>query len=121
MSSSTIVVLAVVVIAVLAILFIATAGARRDRTSAMSLRREARRKDPANPALAGDELPGREWERNAVLERRGGDVVPVSASPAPIAEFVPPGADTLAVSRRQFLNRGAATLMGVGLATFGAA
>ena len=81
MSSSTIVVLAVVVIAVLAILFIATAGARRDRTSAMSLRREARRKDTANPALAGDELTGREWERNAVLERRGGDVVPVSASP----------------------------------------
>ena len=121
MSSSTIIVLAVVALAVLAILFLATAGARRDRTAAINLRREARRRDKANPALGGDgELTGRAYERNAMLERRGGEVVPVSATPAPVAEFVPPDPETLAVTRRQFLNRGAVTLMGLGLAAFGA-
>jgi cytochrome b6-f complex iron-sulfur subunit len=122
MSNATIFVLVAVALGVLAILFIATAGARRDRTAAISLRREARRRDRSNPALANEEgLRGRAYERNAMLERRGGEVVPVSATPAPMAEFVPPDAETLAVTRRQFLNRGAATLMGLSLASFGAA
>ena len=34
---------------------------------------------------------------------------------------MPPDADTIAVTRRQFLNRGSATLMGLGLASFGGA
>ena len=120
MSTTTVVILVVVGIAVAAILFLATAGARRDRTAATSLRREARRKDKSNPALSGDAAPtGREVERNAVLERRGTEVVPVPAEPAPIAEFVPPDAEVIAVTRRQFLNRGSATLMGLGLAAFG--
>ncbi|MEY2474534.1 MAG: cytochrome b6-f complex iron-sulfur subunit [Actinomycetota bacterium] len=122
MNSSTIVILAAVGLGILAILFVATAGARRDRTAAIGLRREARRKDKANPALSSDEaLRGRAYERNAMLERRGAEVVPVSATPAPVAEFVPPDSETLAVTRRQFLNRGAATLMGLSLASFGAA
>jgi cytochrome b6-f complex iron-sulfur subunit len=121
MSSNTVIVLAVVGLAVLAILFLATAGARRDRTAAIRLRGEARRKDKANPLLTGDtELTGRAYERSAMLERRGADVVPVSAEPAPLAEFVPPDPETLAVTRRQFLNRGAVTLMGLGLAGFAA-
>ena len=121
MSSSTIVVLAAVGLAVLAVLFVATAGARRDRVAAMRLRGEARRSDKANPALAGDAtLSGRAYERNAMLERRGGEVVPDSAEPAPVAAFVPPDPETLAVTRRQFLNRGAVTLMGLGLAGFAA-
>ncbi|MEY2469346.1 MAG: cytochrome b6-f complex iron-sulfur subunit [Actinomycetota bacterium] len=121
MSSSTIVVLAAVGLAVLAVLFVATAGARRDRVAAIRLRGEARRKDKTNPALAGDEtLSGRAYERNAMLERSGTDVVTVSAAPAPVAEFVPPEPEALAVTRRQFLNRGAVTLMGLGLAGFAA-
>jgi cytochrome b6-f complex iron-sulfur subunit len=119
MSNSTVFVLVGVAIAVLAILFVATAGARRDRTAATSLRREARRRDRTNPALAADEsLRGRAYERSAMLERRGGEVVPVSATPAPVAEFVPPDPETLAVTRRQFLNRGMSTLMGLGLGGF---
>jgi cytochrome b6-f complex iron-sulfur subunit len=122
MSSNTIIVLAAVAIGVLAILFVATAGARRDRSAAMALRREARRSDKTNPALAEAELSGRDYERHAMLERRGGEVVPVSvAAPAPVQEFVPPDPETVAVTRRQFLNRGAATLMGISLASFGAA
>ncbi len=121
MTSSTILVLAAVGLAVLAVLFVATAGARRDRTAAIGLRREARRKDKQNPVLTGEEgLVGRAYERNAMLERRGADVVPVSAEPAPVAEFVPPDPEALAVTRRQFLNRGAATLMGLGIAGFAA-
>jgi cytochrome b6-f complex iron-sulfur subunit len=121
MSNSTIIVLVLVALGILVVIFLATAGARRDRTAATGLRREARKKDKINPALSGDELTGRAYERNAMLERRGGEVVPVAATPAPIAEFVPPDPETLAVTRRQFLNRGAATLMGLGLAGFGAA
>ncbi len=121
MSSNTIIVLAVVGLAVLAILFLGTAGARRDRASAMNLRREARKKDKQNPALSGDGgLVGRAYERNAMLERRGTEVVAVSAEPAPVVEFVPPDPEALAVTRRQFLNRGAVTLMGLGLAGFAA-
>ena len=110
MSTSTIVILAVVGLAVLAVLFVATAGARRDRTAAIGLRGEARRKDKANPALAGDAvLSGRavRAQRGARAPRRRGR--PVSAEPAPVAEFVPPDPEALAVTRRQFLNRGAAT------------
>jgi cytochrome b6-f complex iron-sulfur subunit len=122
MDKSTIVILVAVAIGVLAVLFVATAGARRDRTSAMNLRREARKADKANVALSSEGgLSGREVERNAVLARRGADVVPVKAEPAPVAAWVPPDAETIAVSRRQFLNRGSATLMGLGLATFGGA
>ncbi len=121
MSNSTILVLAAVGLGVLAILFVATAGARRDRMAATRLRGEARRKDKTNPALAGDAaLGGRAYERSAMLERRGAEVVPVSAEPAPLAPFVPPDPETLAVTRRQFLNRGAATLMGLSLAGFAA-
>jgi cytochrome b6-f complex iron-sulfur subunit len=120
MSNSTVYVLIGVALAVLAIVFAATAGAGRDRAAAIRLRREARRKDKTNPVLAQDELSGRAYERSAMLERRGADVVPVAAGPAPVAEFVPPDPDTLAVTRRQFLNRGAATLMGLGLAGFAA-
>lgn len=121
MNTSTIVILAVVVIGVLAVLFVATAGARRDRSSATSLRREARKSDRGNPLEGGGSATGRDYERNAVLSRTGGEVVPVAAAPAPLAAFVPPDEETIAVSRRQFLNRGAATLMGLGLASFGAA
>ena len=121
MSSSTILVLAAVGLAVLAVLFVATAGALRDRGTVTRLRGEARRKDKTNPALSGDAaLSGRAYERNAMLERRGGEAVAVIAAPAPIAEFVPPEPEALAVSRRQFLNRGAVTLMGLGLAGFAA-
>ncbi|MEY2397922.1 MAG: cytochrome b6-f complex iron-sulfur subunit, partial [Actinomycetota bacterium] len=113
---------AAVALGVLAILFFATAGAGRDRAAAMSLRREARKKDTPNPALSGDTaLSGRDVERNAMLARRGTELVTVSAAPAPIAEFVPPDPETIAVTRRQFLNRGSATLMGLGLASFGGA
>ncbi|MBA2609616.1 MAG: Rieske 2Fe-2S domain-containing protein [Actinobacteria bacterium] len=124
MSSTTIIVLALVALAVLAILFFATAGAGRDRAAAINLRREARKKDKANPALTGEggAVTGREVERNAKLERRGsGELVSVSAEAAPPAPFIPPDPDVIAVTRRQFLNRGSATLMGISLATFGAA
>ncbi|MDP1792604.1 MAG: Rieske 2Fe-2S domain-containing protein [Acidimicrobiales bacterium] len=121
MNTSTIVILVAVGLAVLAVLFVATAGARRDRNSATSLRREARKSDRGNPLEAGDGLSGRDVERNAVLSRRGADIVPVPAEPAPVAAFVPPDEDTIAVTRRQFLNRGMGTLIGLVLGGFGAA
>lgn len=121
MNTSTLVILFAVGLAVLAVLFVATAGARRDRKSATSLRREARKADRGNPLETNGGLSGREVERNAVLARRGTEVVPVAAAPAPPAPFVPPDDDTIAVTRRQFLNRSMGSLMGLGLASFGGA
>jgi len=122
MSTNTVVILAAVGLAVLAVAFVATAGARRDRNAAVALSREARRKDRGNAALGGDDAPsGREIERNAVLARTGtGNAIAVAAEPPPPAPYIPPDPETIAVTRRQFLNRGSVTLMGLGLSGFGA-
>ncbi|MGH9119870.1 MAG: ubiquinol-cytochrome c reductase iron-sulfur subunit, partial [Acidimicrobiales bacterium] len=64
---------------------------------------------------------GREVERAAVRARQppaGRQVVKAEA--APPAPFVPPDADTLGVTRRQFLNRSIVAAMSFSLAAFGA-
>ena len=115
--------IAIAVIAVLAVLFVVTNLARRDRASAVGeLNRETRQRDRGSEALAGEAAPtGREVERAASLEWRGetpgAELAPrESAPPAPRAPLDPEVVD---VTRRQFLNRGIATLFGVGLAGFG--
>ena len=121
---STALVIAIVVVVALAILFVATTAARRDRATAMRGVREARRKDRGHEAveeLGADTPTARDVERAAVLERRGGTAVAVPATPAPPAPRAPMDEDTLGVTRRQFFNRGIVTMMGVSLGGFGAA
>ncbi|TML38223.1 MAG: Rieske 2Fe-2S domain-containing protein [Actinobacteria bacterium] len=129
MSTSSVVLIAVAVVLVLGLLFIATTAARRDRAAAEgALSRETRRRDRGNPLLDEAEaepaqvVTGRQVERAAVLARQeqGGALV---TAPAPAPPAVPAYLDeeTLAVTRRQFLNRGIVTLMSVSLASFGAA
>jgi cytochrome b6-f complex iron-sulfur subunit len=121
---STALVIAIVVVVALAILFVATTASRRDRATAMRGVREARRKDRSLEAIEeieGDTPTARDVERAAVLERRGGSVVPVDATPAPVAPRAPMDEDALGVTRRQFLNRGVGTMFGVSLGAFGAA
>jgi cytochrome b6-f complex iron-sulfur subunit len=118
----SVVVVAVVVVLALAILFVATTATRRDRVAAMRGVREARRRDRGNP-LEVDErlLTGRDVERAAVLERRGGSAVPVPATPAPPAPRTYLDEEALGVTRRQFFNRGIVAMFGLGLGGFGAA
>jgi cytochrome b6-f complex iron-sulfur subunit len=63
-------------------------------------------------------VTGREVERAAVAERSTALEPARSAAPAP---WSPPDAETLGFTRRQFFNRSAVTLMGVGLSGFGVA
>jgi cytochrome b6-f complex iron-sulfur subunit len=119
---NTALVIAIVVAVALAVLFVATTAARRDRIAAMRGVREARRKDVGNPLEAEEGVPtGRAVERAAVLERRGGSAVAVPATPAPPARFAPVDEETIDVTRRQFFNRGIVAMFGLGLGGFGAA
>jgi cytochrome b6-f complex iron-sulfur subunit len=61
-----------------------------------------------------------EVEQAVQLARRGGELVPV-AEPTPPAPFVPPDAEALGVSRRQFLNRSIIGGFILGLSGFGVA
>lgn len=111
------VLLIAVVIVVLAALFLVVTS-RRDRDEATGARRRA----PA-PSAGAEEAPavrGRDVERAASLERRGGAVVmvPGGAPPAPRAPLDP---EALSVTRRQFFNRSIVGFFTLGLSGFGAA
>ncbi|HUQ39097.1 MAG TPA: Rieske 2Fe-2S domain-containing protein [Acidimicrobiales bacterium] len=126
MDTSTVLVIAVGAVVVLAALFLFTSSARRDRAAATGgLTRETRKRDrgrDAAPGLPdGDEGPsGRAVERAAVLERRQAGVAMVPASPAPPPAPVVADEATIGVSRRAFLNRGIVGAFVLGLSGFGA-
>jgi cytochrome b6-f complex iron-sulfur subunit len=115
---------AFVVLALLALLFLATTMSRRDGKRAIGfLNRETRQRDKGNPLDQRREtapISGRDLERAAVLERRGGALVPVEAPPPPVAA-APPDLEAIDVTRRQFLNRGLVALMGLSVGGFTAA
>lgn len=121
---SLIVVLAVVALAVLAI--VAIFAARRSREAGRatgSLTRETRSRDrkarKEQAQVVAAVTTGRDVERAAVLERKGGALVPVAES-APPQPWVPPDPEQIGVSRRQFLNRSIVSFFALGLAGFGA-
>jgi cytochrome b6-f complex iron-sulfur subunit len=121
---STALVIGIVVIGVLALLFVFSTLSRRDERKAVGfLDRETRGRDKGNPLERSPEtaaLTGRDIERAAVLQRRGGELVPVEAAPPPVPA-APPDPEAIAVTRRQFLNRNLVALMGLSTATFAAA
>ena len=112
--------IAVVLLVVLAAVVLVSASKRRDR-SAAGLSRETRKRDRANPVLAGQSSSaptGREVEA-AAAAARSDDVVTVES--APLEPFVAPDPMALGVSRRQFFNRSLVGMMGLGLSGFGGA
>jgi cytochrome b6-f complex iron-sulfur subunit len=118
---AAIVVIAIAVLCLLAAALVFSAIRRRDTERAVGrLSRETRSRDRSTREDEGPAtVTGRDVERAAVLERKGGDLVPVTS--APPAPFVPPDPDALGVTRRQFLNRGIVAGFGLGLSGFGAA
>jgi cytochrome b6-f complex iron-sulfur subunit len=113
--------IAIAVIAVMAIVFVVTNLARRDRGTAVgTLNRETVQRDRSSEALAvieDEPATARDVERQAALEWRGEEeLAPRQAAPPARAPLDPEVVD---VTRRQFLNRGVTTLFGVGLAGFG--
>lgn len=118
MSSAAVIAIVVAVVLVLGAIGFLTVARRSDVRGAGALSRETKRRDrdaevdlPAAPT-------GREIERAAVAEQRGGLVKADSMAPA---VFVPPDPEAIGVSRRQFFNRATVGLMGAGLTSFAAA
>ena len=122
MDSSTVVLIATVVVVVLGALFVFTTSSRRDRNSAIRARAEARQAEHDAESKAGERSEtGREVERAAALQRRGGGAVVVAPGGAPPAPRAPMDPEALGVTRRQFFNRSIVGFFQLGLAGFGAA
>jgi cytochrome b6-f complex iron-sulfur subunit len=121
MATTTVLLIAIPVLVVLAGVLVFASARRRDAGTAIgALARETRKRDRgAVVPTEGDAVSGREVERAAALELREGskELVTVGAS-APVA-WVPPDPEVLDISRRQFFNRGIITFFGLGLAGFG--
>ena len=120
MGSSTVVLIATVVVVALGVLFVFTTSARRDRDSAIGGRRKAKAVETPEQEGQPATVSARDVERAATLERTGRAVVvaPGGAPPAPRAPMDP---EALAVTRRQFFNRSIVSFFTLGLAGFGAA
>ena len=118
-------VVALVIVAVLVVVFLGVTFSRRDRERATGyVSRETAKRDKRNPAMGDiveDEgvTSGREVERSAALARRGGGLAP--ATPAPVALREPLDEDAFGVTRRQFLNRSVGGMFAFALSGFGAA
>jgi cytochrome b6-f complex iron-sulfur subunit len=126
MSSSTIIAIAFVVLVVLAGMLLFATARRRDTDTALGqLSHETRTRDRGPVSPTADEPPaapvtGREVERAAALERRGVGTLERAPVAAPVP-WVPPDAETIGVTRRQFFNRSIVGLFGLGLTGFGGA
>ncbi len=113
----------VVVLAILAVVGVATSLRRKDTNTALGqLSGETVKRDRPVHVEAGQEAApvasGKALEAMARAERSGSLVVTTPS--APVA-YVPPDPETLGVARRQFLNRGIVAMFGLGLSGFGAA
>jgi cytochrome b6-f complex iron-sulfur subunit len=122
LDSSTILVVALVVLGLMMAVFLFANARRRDAGKALG--------HASADEVTGDRLPvpvgaspapqtGRELERTVALERTGRGVPDTTAPPAPPA--LPPDEESLGVTRRQVLNRGIVATMTMALAGFGAA
>jgi cytochrome b6-f complex iron-sulfur subunit len=129
MSSSTIIVIAIVAAIFLAFLMALTTARRRDAERATGrLSRETIQKDRSEESAAtvlvgaGEQRStGREIERLARTDVERAGALPATADEAPVPMLPPMDPETLGVTRRQFLNRGVVAGFGLGLAGFGGA
>src|SRR5258706_14275530 len=122
MSNAAIVAIVVVVVVVLAIAVFVTTQRRTDaRRGAGALSRETVRRDKSALADSAPVPPsGRSVERAAAEARSPSTALATLEARHP-APYVPPDAETVAFTRRQFFNRGMVSLMSVGLGGFGLA
>ncbi len=118
MSSGTVIAIAIVALVVLALVVAIVSLRLRDAEGLGHLARETRKRDAGTTGSGGASDEAKELERSVMLARSGGVAVPAPSAPA---RWTPPDPEEVGVSRRQFLNRSAITLMGMGLSAFGAA
>jgi cytochrome b6-f complex iron-sulfur subunit len=112
-------VIAIVAVLVLAVLVVLFTSAQR-RSAVGSLSRETRSRDTAvKPATAGTDLELAGEGRARADESRG---TVAARGQSAVAEWQPVDEEELAVSRRQFMNRALLTMVGIGgLVPFGGA
>jgi len=128
MSSSSIIVIAIVIAVGLAFLMVVTTARRRDQVRAIgTLSKETVERDRSEESAAAvlgatgaPARPGREVERLATVERAEQDNLPAAATAAGLPMLPPMDPETLGVTRRQFLNRGIVIGFVLGLSGFGA-
>jgi cytochrome b6-f complex iron-sulfur subunit len=118
-------VIVIPVLVVLALVVLVASFKRRDTGDAIGeLARETRKRDRGEPAVLREaeatQATGREVEKAAVLERRGGVAV-AERTGGDVVAFVPPDPEEVGVSRRQFFNRSIVAFFILGLSGFGAA
>lgn len=118
MSSAAVIAIVVAAVVVLGAVGFLTVARRSDVRGAGALSRETKRRDRDAEIDLPTGPTGREVEKAAVAEQRGGLVKADSMAPA---VFVPPDPEAIGVSRRQFFNRATVGLMGAGLTSFAAA
>lgn len=116
MSSTTIITLAVAVLAVLGLAVVLTASRRSDVGGTGSLSRETRKRDRSVAKKA--KSSSREVESRAFASRGSSLAV---MPPPEIEKWVAPDSEALGESRRAFLNRATVTLMSASLGGFAAA
>ena len=116
MSSTTIITLAVAVLAVLGLAVVLTASRRSDVGGTGSLSRETRKRDRSIAKKA--KSSAREIESQAFASRGSSLAV---MPPPEIEKWVAPDTEALGETRRAFLNRATVTLMSASLGGFAAA
>ncbi len=122
MSNGALIAIGVVVLVVLAAALLAGVARRRDTGEAIgTLSRETAKRDKgAPPIVAAEAAPtGRQVEASTALERREPSTALAASASGAVAPWVPPDAETMGVTRRQFLNRSIVAAFSFGLAAFG--
>jgi cytochrome b6-f complex iron-sulfur subunit len=111
----------VLVLVVFGLVALVGAVKRRDTQDATGLlsRETVRRDRAADMSPLGVQPTGKEIERIAEVERRGGGTAVAVATRPDVVTYVPPDPEQIGVTRRQFFNRGIIALFGFGLSIFG--
>ena len=115
MNTTTIITIAIAVLAVLGLGGVLTASRRADLKEVGSLSRETKKRDRNAAKVARNST--RDAESQGVVSRNAVAVMP----PPEIETWVAPDAEALGESRRAFLNRATVTLMSASLGGFAAA
>lgn len=120
MNSTTVILIAVVAVVVLAAIAFLSLARRSDVRGAGALSSETVQRDREARGSQGRSSAAAEAEAAGVAARASTTAVATVAEKAPVA-WSPPDPDALGVSRRQFLNRATVVLMTAGIGSFAAA
>ncbi len=123
MNSSSVIVIAVGAVVVLAALAFMTLARRSDVRGAGALSAETVRRDTAargDSPEPGSTRSAADAEAEGVVARIGKALEPAQEDSG-LTPWIPPDADAIGVSRRQFFNRASISLMGASIGTFSAA